>query len=137
VLHDVFVYAQPNAQGYFIEYDSCTPSADFIPLIQFLKQFVLRAKVKIRDVSDQYGVWAAWGSERESHWETKRRWRWAERSNIAEPQWDLDSTNGSSPWGSGDLVLQDRRGVGMGHRLLVKRGEQRLYPRSSQIGIIK
>lgn len=116
----MFVYSRPESQGYLIEYDT-RETSETPPLLRILKQYVLRAKVKVRDVSEDYDVWAAWGSEREAQWETERQWNWAERSNIAEPLWD----SASSPWGIQDLVLQDRRGVGMGHRLLVKRGDTR------------
>jgi folate-binding protein YgfZ len=79
---------------------------------------VLRTKVKVRDVSDEYDVWASWGSEREASWETARKWRWAERSNIPEQLWE----EGDAPWGKDPLVLRDRRGVGMGQRRLVSNG---------------
>lgn len=116
----MFVYSRPESQGYLIEFDT-REASETPPLLRVLKQYVLRAKVKIRDVSDEYDVWAAWGSERETRWETERQWNWAERSNIAEPLWDPTTP----PWGIEDMVLQDRRGIGMGHRMLVKRGEQR------------
>ena len=79
---------------------------------------MLRAKVKVQDVSDKYDVWASWGSEREASWETPRNWRWAERSNIPEQLWEKDDT----PWGNESLILRDRRGVGMGQRRLVSKG---------------
>ena len=88
------------------------------PLIKYLKQFVLRTKVKVRDVSDEYDVWASWGSESEASWETPRNWRWAERSNIPEQLWE----EGDTPWGNESLLLRDRRGVGMGQRRLVSKG---------------
>lgn len=79
---------------------------------------MLRTKVKIRDVSDEYDVWASWGSEREASWETPRNWRWAERSNIPEQLWE----EGDAPWGNESLLLRDRRGVGMGQRRLISKG---------------
>ena len=30
-----------------------------------LQRHVLRSKVKLRDVTEEYDVWAAWGSEKE------------------------------------------------------------------------
>ena len=115
--------------GYILEYDSRPPIADvdpeaggnsapIPPLIKYLKQFVLRTKVKVRDISDEYDVWASWGSEREASWETPRNWRWADRSNIPEQLWE----EGDTPWGKESLLLRDRRGVGMGQRRLVSKG---------------
>jgi transferase CAF17, mitochondrial len=128
ILHDVFVYARPDYQGYLIEHDSRSLSESIPPLLSALRQFVLRAKVKLRDVSEDYDVWAAWGSEHETHWETERRWSRADRSNIVEPLWHASSSTSTSPWGVQDLVLRDRRAVGMGHRLLIRRGERREFP---------
>ena len=129
MLHDAFVYNHPTLNGYILEHDSRLPTLDseaeveensppVPPLIKYLKQFVLRTKVKVRDVSDEYDVWASWGSEHETSWETPRNWRWAERSNIPEQIWE----EGGAPWGKESLLLRDRRGVGMGQRRLVGKG---------------
>ena len=103
-----------------IEFDAHAPDAP--PLLPMLKRFRLRSKVKIVDVSDQYDVWASWGSEQSRSWETERQWGFA-RSGVAEPQWDPSE----SPWGSEPFKLQDRRGAGLGHRMLVRKGDRRLY----------
>jgi folate-binding Fe-S cluster repair protein YgfZ len=84
-----------------------------------LKRYVLRSKVKIRDASEEYDVWAAWGSENDKLWDTKREWRWA-RSGAVEPVWD---TTNEWPWGLQDWTINDRRAVGMGLRLLIKKGD--------------
>ena len=129
VLHDAFVYNHSTSNGYIIEYDSRPPTADtnpevggnsapLPPLIKYLKQFVLRARVKVRDISDEYDIWASWGSEHEASWETPRNWRWAEKSNVPEQLWE----EGDVPWGKEPLLLRDRRGVGMGQRRLVSKG---------------
>lgn len=88
-----------------------------------LKRYVLRSKVKIRDVTTEYDVWASWGSEREQRWETQRKWSVAQ-SGVVEAAWDHES---SWPWGTEAGIMQDRRAVGMGHRLLVKKGERRRH----------
>ncbi|KAK7682557.1 hypothetical protein QCA50_014357 [Cerrena zonata] len=121
VLYDVFVYANPTAdgrRGHLIEFDS--RASDAPPLLPMLKRFVLRSKVKISDVSDQYDVWASWGSDPENTWETERQWAFA-RSGVIEPQWDTVS---ESPWGAEPFRLRDRRGVGLGHRMLVRKGDK-------------
>ncbi|KDR83811.1 hypothetical protein GALMADRAFT_236209 [Galerina marginata CBS 339.88] len=115
VLYDIFLYATTN--GHFLEFDSRTSEAP--PLLSYLKRHVLRSKVKVRSVTEEYDVWAAWGSSEDHAWETNRRWNWA-RSGAIEPVW-----TGSTewPWGAQDCVIRDRRAVGMGRRLLVKKGE--------------
>lgn len=85
-----------------------------------LKRYVLRAKVKIRDVTDDYDVWAAWGGPKHVEWETPRKWKWA-ASGVAEPVWDPEVW----PWGQQDESILDRRATGMGRRFLVKKGERR------------
>jgi len=121
VLYDAFFYAHPSSKGtpgYLIEYDARTSEAP--PLLPMLKRYVLRSKVKLRDVSDEYDVWAAWGSEKEKSWETERRWD-RSRSDVVEPVWDSEK---EWPWGMEQGALRDRRAVGMGHRLLVRKGDR-------------
>jgi folate-binding Fe-S cluster repair protein YgfZ len=122
VLSDVFIYPHTNASGkhgYLIEHDSRPSEAPH--LLSMLKRYVLRSKVKIKDVSEEYDVWAAWGSETEQGWETQRRWNWS-RSGVIEPTWgDADEW----PWGNDVLALLDRRAVGMGRRMLIKKGDRR------------
>lgn len=125
MLYDIFVYPKKNAKGhdgYFIEYD--TRPSETPPLQQTLKRFILRSKVKLEDVSNEYDVWSIWGSENEKKWESPRKWAWA-RSGVIEPVWD--SSEGW-PWSDGDIgtmSLRDRRAVGMGRRVLVRRGDKR------------
>lgn len=124
VIHDAFFHSNPNpttgSHGYLIEYDSRESEAP--PLLSMLKRYVLRSKVKIRDVSDEYDVWASWGSEKEKSWETQRQWTVAQ-SGVVEPVWDQHES--SWPWGSEPGIVRDRRAVGLGHRLIVKKGERR------------
>ncbi|KAJ7593385.1 Aminomethyltransferase folate-binding domain-containing protein [Mycena floridula] len=119
VLYDLFVYTRTSPQGdrqYLLEFDS-RPS-EGPSLLESLKKYVLRAKVKIRDESENYDVWAAWGSSAEST--TPRQWNWA-RSGACEPVWDPLN---EWPWGTRDEIIRDRRAVGMGQRLLVKKGDK-------------
>lgn len=128
MLHDVFLYTQNDDKGkpgYILEYDA--RASDAAPLLDVLKRYVLRAKVKIRDASDQYESWAAWGSS-QAHLEHPRTWQWAQ-SGCVEPVWD----NQAWPWGSEEGVIHDRRAVGMGKRMLVRKGDKRawsFYPNS-------
>ncbi|KAL5487933.1 CAF17 [Sanghuangporus weigelae] len=124
VLYDIFVYPKKNARGhdeYFIEYDSRPSEAP--PLLQTLKRFILRSKVKVEDVSNEYDIWSIWGSEDAKKWESPRRWAWA-RSGVIEPAWDLSE---GWPWSDGDAEttsLRDRRAVDMGRRALIRKGDK-------------
>ena len=86
-----------------------------------LRRYVLRSKVELKNVSEEYDVWASWGSEREQVWESPRKWTWA-NSGVVEPAWDHTD---EWPWGVQDLILRDRRAVGMGRRMLIKKGDLR------------
>jgi len=123
-MYDVFLYATTN--GYFLEYDS--RASDAPPLLSYLKRHVLRSKVKIQNVTEEYDIWAAWGSSEDSQWETKRQWDWA-RSGSIEPKWNETHV---WPWGTQEGTIHDRRAVGMGSRLIVKKGTHRTQ--SSTIG---
>lgn len=121
VLYDAFVYAQAGkggAPGFLVEYDARPSEAP--PLLAMLKRYVLRSKVKLRDVSEEYDVWAAWGSEKEKTWDVKRKWDLT-RNDFMTPEWD---ENAAWPWGTTPGVIQDRRAPGMGHRLLVRKGNR-------------
>jgi folate-binding Fe-S cluster repair protein YgfZ len=125
VLYDVFLYTQTDAKGqpgYLIEHDSRPSEAP--PLLNLLKRYVLRSKVRIRDTSDEFKTWSTWGTDTHRSWDTTREWSWA-KSGVAEPVW----TNVSHwPWGEENLVLQDRRAPGMGTRMLVRKGDKRTCP---------
>ncbi|GLB33738.1 putative aminomethyltransferase folate-binding domain-containing protein [Lyophyllum shimeji] len=115
VLYDVFLYTSTDSagkRGYLLDYDPRPSEAP--PLLPLLKRYVLRSKVKIRDVSEQYSVWAAWGN---STPEPPREWSWA-RSGVVEPRWKADEW----PWGRKEESILDRRAVGMGRRFLVQQG---------------
>jgi len=116
-MYDVFLYA--TTDGYFLEYDSRASEAP--PLLSYLKRHVLRSKVKIRNVIEEYDIWAAWGSSEDRRRETRRQWDWA-RSGAIEPIWNVTQ---DWPWGTREGIIHDRRAVGMGSRFLVKKGTHR------------
>jgi hypothetical protein len=87
--------------------------------MSLLKRYVLRSKVRIQDVSEEWDVWAAWGSDSEGAQEI-REWNWA-RSGAVEPVWRTNEW----PWGTEDGTILDRRAPGMGKRMLVRKGETR------------
>lgn len=127
-MYDVFIYTHKTNDGkpaYLIDYDSrASTQSTAPPLLAMLKRYVLRSKVKIRDVSDEYDVWAAWGVEDEAKNivdAAQRKWSWA-RSGAVEPDWSAET---EWPWGMQEERIIDRRAVGMGERLLVKKAERR------------
>lgn len=112
---------QRGHDGYVIEYDGRPSEAP--SLLQTLKRYILRSKVKVEDVSAQYDVWASWGSERSS---SSQQWTHT-RSGIIEPVWSTELTE--SPWSDGvidSLRLRDRRAPGMGSRLITGKGDKRM-----------
>jgi hypothetical protein len=82
-----------------------------------LKRHVLRSKVRVRDASDEYDIWAAWGSNFTTAGNT-RRWSRTQGGAI-EPVWD------HWPWGSEGEPLMDRRADGMGSRTVTRKGDRR------------
>jgi folate-binding Fe-S cluster repair protein YgfZ len=118
-MYDLFIYVTPD--GYLLEYDPRESEAT--PLLTYFKRHVLRSKVKFRSVTDEYDVWCSWGSPKDRDWESKRDWRWA-HSGAVEPVWQ-DVESGCWPGGLEPLVINDRRAVGMGRRLLVQKGTAR------------
>ena len=120
VMYDVFLYSSKT--GYLLEFDSRPSEAP--PLLSYLKRHVLRSKVKIHDVTDEYDIWASWGSPKDKSWETTRKWEWATSgSGGVEPSWNHCK---EWPWGTDENIIYDRRAVGMGRRLLVRKGETRM-----------
>lgn len=121
ILYDVFLYTKTDSltgqRSYLLEYDS-RPS-DATPMLSLLKRYVLRSKVSIRDVSEEYDIWAAWGSSKDARWETTRQWNWTP-SGVIEPKWDFSEW----PWGINDESILDRRATYMGRRFLVKKGDR-------------
>jgi len=118
VIYDVFVHAtrdDKSQHAYLIEYDA-TPHADAPALFALLKRHILRSKVRVRDASDEYDIWAAWGSN-DVVTGSSRRWTRTQGGAI-EPLWDWPSRPYSGP-------LIDRRADGMGLRRLVRKGDWR------------
>lgn len=122
-MHDILVYPKKNDKGndgYLIEYDSRPSEAP--SLLSYLKRHVLRSKVRVQDVSDEYSVWSIWGHGCMRRWGGPSKWNWAQ-SGVVEPVWEEDE----SPWNSGgnEISLKDRRAPGMGRRVLARKGDKR------------
>lgn len=126
-MYDVFIYTHTTGDGkpsYLIDYDSrASVDGSVPPLASMLKRYVLRSKVKIRDVSEEYDVWSAWGSDYKSSLAAARARKWTHaNSGAVEPDW---SDEAEWPWGVDERVVRDRRAEGMGARMLVQKGEKR------------
>lgn len=118
VIYDVFLYTPPSQSSptYLIEHDASPSESQ--PLLDILKRYVLRSKVRIRDVSQEWDIWAAWGHDHGA--DEQREWAWA-RSGAVEPIWSKTTT---WPWGTEPGVIIDRRAPGMGRRMIVPKGEK-------------
>src|SRR5258706_13469058 len=109
--------AEPTC--YLIEYDPRPSEAP--PLLSLLKRYILRSKVTAKDASDRYDVWAAWGGETSTE-AFERQWRFGNRGAV-EPVWEShEAWRGA---GSVPTSLRDLRAVGMGLRMLVRKGDPR------------
>lgn len=105
------------------------------PLSTLLPQFKLRSKVKLEDVSSNYAVWQAWGTEGQQA-ALQRSWKFGS-GGAAEAVWEQDQVK------STDVGLEEgehgcfdlRAGSsqdGLGRRLIVKRDEQREWALASE-----
>lgn len=121
VIHDVFLYIPPAATvpTYLVEHDASPSESQ--PLLNLLRRYVLRSKVRIRDVTQEWDIWAAWGCDTDTTGQ-QRSWSWA-RSGAVEPVWQNAS---EWPWGIKPGVIHDRRAPGMGRRMIVPKGEKRM-----------
>ncbi|KAI9510448.1 Aminomethyltransferase folate-binding domain-containing protein [Russula earlei] len=128
VIYDVFVHATRDSQSqpaYLIEYDA-TATADAPALFPLLKRHVLRSKVRVTDVSDEFDVWAAWDNDVATS--DPKRWT-RKQGGIIEPAWD------AWPWGSEGEALMDRRADGMGVRRVVRKGDRPLEASTHDEGV--
>lgn len=88
--------------------------------MDILKRYVLRSKVRVRDVTSEWSVWAAWGNPSIDAG-PERCWHWA-ASQTVESNWKTTR----SPWATErPLRVHDRRVDGMGLRELVRQGDKR------------
>lgn len=160
-MYDVLIYpyvppsdpSSSSSPGYIIEYDpraaddattTSTPKHGSTPtLMSMLKRYILRSKVRVRDVSDEWGLHAVWSSSSTgpvASYSKPDEWRWG-RSGAVGPiyyaasdtspssaattselkSWILDGVHVSSSREA--LWAVDRRAPGMGARVLLRTGE--------------
>lgn len=110
-----------------------------IPLLKHLKRYVLRSKIKLRDVTEEYDTWSVLdsssGQQRDQgkdawHGPTKR-WKMGS-GGAAEVTWDMGEESvghlglENEQVGSWDLRAGWGQGS-MGKRLLVRKGDRRKF----------
>lgn len=85
---------------------------------------MLRAKVGLKDVSDEFAPWAAWGhpAEAERALGGERSWKWG-NGETAQVGWEVEP--GEWPATEEELGAWDARAPGMGWRGLVRAGATR------------
>lgn len=125
IISEAFVHPHPtDPTGFLIEHDARESEAP--PLAAMLKRFVLRSKVKVAPVGDEWDVWASWGSPTPH---AERLWKWS-RSGCIEPVY----AESVSPWDAGrSVTLIDRRGPGLGKRMLVRKNDTRVFAKSIEL----
>ncbi|KAA1466181.1 Aminomethyltransferase folate-binding domain-containing protein [Dentipellis sp. KUC8613] len=140
ILYDVFVHLHPDFRDdaephYVLEYATASPlpsasesdSPAVLPLTKFFRRHLLRQDVRLRDLTAEYDVWAAWpGSNADTQ---PREWAVA-KSGVVEPV--IDAAEAHSAWG-GPGLLQDRRAAGLGTHRLVRKGDDPLESRDHDI----
>ncbi|KAJ9117597.1 hypothetical protein QFC22_004447 [Naganishia vaughanmartiniae] len=106
-----------------------------------MKRYVLRSKVKLKYATEEYDVWSVFGTPAadEAAGLAKRWWKFGS-GGAAEPQWEFET----GAWAEvgrglreGEVGCWDLRGgwgqMGMGRRLLVKKGEMPLFSSDHEI----
>lgn len=144
MLHDVFIYplidTNPSAPTYLIEHTSPSNSnsnveTEIEPLLKHLKKYVLRAKVKIQDVSEEYDIWSALNDKVEGSWQPSRSWKFG-NGGAAEPTWNMGGEESIKNLGCGEKEIAGwdlRAGWGegsLGKRILVRKGDKRKFSSS-------
>ncbi|ORY22973.1 hypothetical protein BCR39DRAFT_473589 [Naematelia encephala] len=116
VLHTCFIFPVDRST-YIITHES--PLGHPAPLQNLLPPFKLRAKVKIRDVSEEWDAWAAWGVAGAKA--PNRVWRRGS-GGAAESQWSWDGEPEDLGLREGEIGCWDLRAGYDGMQLLIPKG---------------
>lgn len=161
-MYDILIYpyilrSPEEKSGFIVEYDpraasagetstsaqQASPKHPTPTIISMMKRYILRSKVRVRDVSENWDVWAIWGSSLPQSVNDIARpddWRWG-RSGAVEPiyhdaerapvdrveaqSWLLGQDSQSGPSETEAIWMVDRRAPGMGIRALLPKGAKR------------
>ncbi|CAK9779781.1 Aminomethyltransferase folate-binding domain-containing protein [Cutaneotrichosporon oleaginosum] len=121
VLHTVFcIPSKPNT--YLISHES--GPGHIAPLATLLPPFRLRSKIKIRDVTDEWDVWSAWGGEAPAPAPTST-WRFGS-GGAAERIWSWEGEMAPLGLADAEVGCWDLRAgfgpAGMGRQVFVPKG---------------
>ncbi|ORX98649.1 Aminomethyltransferase folate-binding domain-containing protein [Basidiobolus meristosporus CBS 931.73] len=116
VLYDAFIY--PKNQGlnfpspvFLIECSSDNTK----DLLKHIKKYILRSKVKVQDVSEEYNVWNIWGPQANS-------FEIGKSSNVPQGSLILKEI--------GDIRCRDTRYPGLGNRVVLPADKELSLPHS-------
>lgn len=143
VLYDVFIYpilettsststttSGQQQLAYLIDHPKT--AAESNELLSYIKKFILRSKVRVRDVTEEHEVWSSWG---ESFYDDVHvRPTWKEGSGgAAEPTWSIADLEAAAASKMSDVKGQAAASAwdfragwgreGMGRRHLVRSGD--------------
>lgn len=159
IMYDILIYpyiprSPEEKSGYIVEYDpraasagetstsaqQASPKHPTPTIISMMKRYILRSKVRVRDVSENWDIWAIWGSSLPQSVKDIARpddWKWG-RSGAVEPiyhdaeraplnrvetqSWLLGQDSQSGPPATEAIWMVDRRAPGMGIRALLPKG---------------
>ncbi|WVR03195.1 hypothetical protein IAU60_000186 [Kwoniella sp. DSM 27419] len=128
VLHTSFILpvAGRKQPTYLVTHES--PDDHPAPLHTLLPPFKLRAKVKIRDVTEEWDAYSAWGDADDVRGKGKqpiRTWKLGS-GGAAESQWSWDGDARGAELGEGEVGCWDLRAGwgGLGRQVLVSKGKK-------------
>lgn len=127
VLHPAFVIPiDPKTNRYLVSH---VPGPDHpAPLDKYLKPFRLRSKVRIRDVTAEWDVYAAWGGAGADTNAPAATWRYG-NAGAAERLWTWSGEPAPLGLGEKEQGCWDLRAgwgaAGLGRHVIVPKGEKR------------
>ncbi|BEJ13415.1 hypothetical protein CspHIS471_0305890 [Cutaneotrichosporon sp. HIS471] len=122
LLHTVFCIPSPTRKNTYLISHESGPNHP-AGLMELLPPFRLRSKIKMRDVSDEWDVWSAWGSEASP--DPTGAWRFG-NGGAAERVWSWEGEIAPLDLAEGELGCWDLRvgfgPGGMGRQIFVPKG---------------
>ncbi|KAI8143600.1 hypothetical protein BJV82DRAFT_611043 [Fennellomyces sp. T-0311] len=123
MLHDAFIY--PVNVGVNFPHPKFLielPSSATAQMFKHLRRYILRSKVKLRDVSEEYGAWSVWGDLGQHHDETEDK---VPAGSLVKKSKRLS-----------DIGCTDPRVPGFGYRAIVPRNDD-IHTLLSAVGDFK
>jgi hypothetical protein len=126
VLHTVFIFIRKDTKipTYLISHES--PANHPAPLAELLPPFRLRSKVRIKDVTEDWNLYSAWGEDIGQG--PRRSWKLGS-GGAAESVWSREAGGSDLGLGEGEIGCWDLRAgfghLGMGRQILVPKASKR------------